>query len=297
MLVQHYRNIIVPLLTEAFDEREAENLFKYVMEDYFKKRYYDVKEFSLGDDEVEELNFIYEKISNHYPVQYIFNKAHFYGLELYVDENVLIPRPETEELVDWIIKDNQENNLSLLDIGTGSGCIAVAVKKNKPGWNVFALDISEEALKVAKKNARDNEVAVEFIKDDILKSPRSTDDSPQQEDVSRGQWAVDSGLYNIIVSNPPYILNSEQDQMSSSAVQFEPHLALFVKNNNPLLFYDRIAEYSLSHLTPNGKLYFELNEFNANEVRNLIEQKGFKNIVIRKDLAGKERMLCCQNKI
>ncbi len=285
MLVQNYRNIIVPLLIEAFDEREAENLFKYVMEDYFKKRYYDVKKFSLGDDEVEELNFIYEKISNHYPVQYIFNKVHFYGLELYVDENVLIPRPETEELVDWIIKDHNENNISLLDIGTGSGCIAVAIKKNKPGWNVSALDVSEEALKVVKKNARDNEVIVDLIQLNILESPRSTVHSPQQDD---------NKFYDIIVSNPPYIPKTELDQMSSSAVQYEPHLALFVEDNDPLLFYDKIADFAKNNLAENGKLYFELNEFSARDVKALMEQKGYKNIIIRKDLAGKERMLCCE---
>lgn len=144
--VQQYKNIILPMLQESFDDREAENLFKYTLEDYFRKRYFDVKDYSLNDNELEELNYIYEKISNHYPIQYIFNKAEFYGLEFYVDENVLIPRPETEELVHWIISKGESKNesvvgntklntpslsssLSLLDIGTGSGCIRFRLKK------------------------------------------------------------------------------------------------------------------------------------------------------------------------
>jgi release factor glutamine methyltransferase len=277
--VHHYKNLILPLLNESFDEREAENLFKYVMEDYFKKRYFDIKDYFLSEEEIEELNYIYEKISNHYPIQYIFHNAHFYGLEFYVDENVLIPRPETEELVNWILKENvNENSLSLLDIGTGSGCISIAIKKYKPDWNVYGIDISEDALKIAERNARANHTEIKFSHEDIL-NPRSEHGTPQ---------------FDIIVSNPPYIPLSEKPKMSVSTLQSEPPIALFVKDEEPLLFYEKIAEYCADYLRHNGKLYFELNEYNAREVVALLEQKGFTNIEVKKDLSGKDRMLRCQ---
>lgn len=267
----------MPILSESFDAREADNLFKFALEDYFKKRYFDVKDYSLNDDEIEELNYIYEKISNHYPIQYIFNKADFYGLEFYVDEHVLIPRPETEELVHWILNDNNDDLLSLLDIGTGSGCIPISIIKNKPNWKITAIDISENALKVAQQNAIKNDVGIEFIVDDIIKNTH------------------DSRLttYDLIVSNPPYIPIKEIEFMSVSTLQHEPHLALFVENENQLIFYDKIAEFAKHNLVEKGKLYFELNEFNANKVKELLEQKGFQNIIIKKDFAGKDRMLRC----
>ncbi len=275
MNVQRYKNIILPLLAESFGDREAENLFKYTLEDYFKKRFLDVKDYSLNDDEIEELNYIYEKISNHYPIQYIFNKAHFYGLDFYVDEYVLIPRPETEELVHLVLNENKSDNLSLLDIGTGSGCIPIAIKKNKHEWKVYALDVSEKALVVAKKNAAANNVEIDFIQHDIISDTH------------------DSRLttYDLIVSNPPYIPYKEKDLMSTSTVQFEPELALFVEDSTPLVFYDKIADFALQHLSQDGKLYFELNEFYTNEVKQLLEDKGFVDVIIKKDLSDKDRMI------
>lgn len=302
MNVQQYKNIILPLLAESFEEREVDNLFKYALEDYFKKRYLDVRNYDLSDEELEELNYIYEKITNHYPIQYIFNKSEFYGIEFYVNENVLIPRAETEELVNWILNDslnaskasndltekdsliaskasNVFNELiSLLDIGTGSGCIPIVIKKNKPTWKISALDISEDALNVARINAQKHEVEIEFIQADIL------------------ALSHDSRLttYDIIVSNPPYIPTKEKELMSISTVQHEPSLALFVPNENPIVFYEKIADFAKQHLAENGKLYFELNEFNANDVQAMLTQKGFQNIIIKKDFAGKDRMLRCE---
>ena len=278
------------MLVESFDEREAENLFKFALEDYFKKRYFDIKDYSLNDDEIEELNYIYEKISNHYPIQYIFNSAHFYGSDFYVDENVLIPRPETEELVHLILSENKQERLSVLDIGTGSGCIAVSLKKHRNEWNIFAIDNSENALEVAKVNALKNHTEIEFFNHDILQSTA---------------FSVDARLYmetedapplmlDIIVSNPPYIPLKEKEKMSVSTVQFEPHAALFTDDANPLLFYDKIADFATEHLTKHGKLYFELNEFNAESVNDLLHLKGFHSIAIHKDLAGKDRMLLAQ---
>lgn len=275
------------MLSETYEAREAENLFKYGLEDYFKKRYFDIRDFDLNDDEIEELNYIFEKISNHYPIQYIFNRAHFYGLDFFVDESVLIPRPETEELVHLILSENKQEKLAVLDIGTGSGCIAISLKKNRPDWSVFAIDISENALEVAKVNALKNHTEIEFFNHDILPT---TD------------FFVDTRLYmetddaaplklDIIVSNPPYIPFREQERMSPSAVQFEPGEALFVEDAQPLLFYDKIADFALQHLTTHGKLYFELNEFNSNEVKTMLESKGFKHVYLKQDLAGKDRML------
>lgn len=275
------------MLAESFDARETENLFKYGLEDYFKKRYFDIKDYDLNDDEIEELNFIFEKISNHYPIQYIFNRAHFYGLDFFVDESVLIPRPETEELVHLILSENKQDKSAVLDIGTGSGCIAIALKMNRPDWSVFAIDISENALEVAKVNALKNHTEIEFYHHDILPS---TD------------FFVDTRLYmetedatplklDIIVSNPPYIPYHERELMSVSTVRYEPDLALFVENAQPLLFYDKIADFALEHLNRHGKLYFELNEFNANQVKSLLERKGFRYVQLIKDLAGKNRML------
>ncbi len=275
MNVQAYKNIIVPLLQEDFDERESENLFKITLEDYFQKRYLDVRSYNLNEIEIEELNYIFEKITNHYPIQYIFNKAHFYGFDFYVDESVLIPRPETEELVHWILTDNKQADLSLLDIGTGSGCIPIAIKKNKLKWQVQALDISLQALEIAQKNAHNLQASIEFINGDIL----NFDDNLVQQ-----KW-------DIIVSNPPYIPYAEKLLMSTSTVLHEPDLALFVQNKNPILFYDAIADFAQKYLNKNGKLYFELNEFNAHDVYQLLEKKGFTSIELKKDLSERNRMI------
>jgi release factor glutamine methyltransferase len=274
--VTAYQKIILPLLQENFDEREAGNLFKYVLEEYFQKRFLDVQTYELKEEEIEQLTAVFQKIADHYPVQYIFKEADFYGLKLYVDENVLIPRPETEELVHWILEENKNEQLTVLDIGTGSGCIAIALKKKQPSWKVMALDVSENALNVARKNAFDQNVEIQFFEGDILK-----------------ESTIVNRELNIIISNPPYIAYSEQDQMSASAILFEPQIALFVDHEDPLLFYDHIADFALSHLSSGSKLYFELNEFNAPQVQELLEKKGFVDAVIKKDLAYKERMLRC----
>ena len=168
MNLHHYQQFILPLLEESFDAREANNLFRYVVMEYFELKSFAAQPLTISEDELEELNYIFEKITNHYPVQYLFNKAYFYGLTFFVNEHVLIPRPETEELVHWIIQSNKMEHQRVLDIGTGSGCIAVALKKNKPNWNVFALDVSDEALLVAKKNADEHEVSITFLNDSIL---------------------------------------------------------------------------------------------------------------------------------
>ncbi|MFN8268394.1 MAG: peptide chain release factor N(5)-glutamine methyltransferase [Chitinophagales bacterium] len=278
MNVQLYKNIIYPLLSETFEEREAANIFKITLEDFFNKRYFEIRHFILEAEEIEELNYIFEKICNQYPIQYIFNKAHFYGLEFYVDNNVLIPRPETEELVQLILSQNQQAVLNVLDIGTGSGCIPVALKKNRPTWNLMAIDISEKALEVAQINAAKNQTNIDFLQYDILSS--ADDFNAKQLD--------------IMVSNPPYIPLSQKNVMSVSTIEHEPEIALFVPNEQPLLFYDKITDFAARHLKPNGKLYFELNEFNAEKVVEMLQQKHYINTTLHQDLSRKNRMLSAE---
>ncbi len=213
------------------------------------------------------------------PIQHILGEAHFYGLVFKVNENVLIPRPETEELVDWIISDSNSrftaDGLKILDIGTGSGCIPVTLKKHLQQAEVSALDVSEEAIAVAKLNATQIGVEVRFISADIL--------------------TFSSELkFDVIASNPPYIRYLEKSEMHDNVLAHEPHLALFVSNENPLIFYKAIADFALTNLNPKGALYFEINEYLGQETVDMLIGKGFENIELRKDMQGKDRMICCR---
>ncbi len=202
------------------------------------------------------------------------HEAWFYGEKYFVNENVLIPRPETEELVELICNENKQNSLTLLDIGTGSGCIPISIKKKKSDWNVYAVDVSKAALEVARKNSDTLRVLVAFYEIDILKTP-----------------SIEHLKFDIIVSNPPYIAKKEAHTMNDTVLQFEPHLALFVENNDPLLFYKVIADFALANLNPTGKLYFEINQQLGREVIELLENKGFSNVTLHKDLSDNDRMV------
>ncbi|MBB6502853.1 peptide chain release factor N(5)-glutamine methyltransferase [Pedobacter cryoconitis] len=211
------------------------------------------------------------------PVQHILAEAWFYGLKFKVSGAVLIPRPETEELIEWILEtvnQTEDQVSSILDIGTGSGCIAITLKKNLENLAVTALDVSADALQIARENAMNNEVALNFIQTDIL-----TYSSPIK--------------YDLIVSNPPYITETERAEMHQNVLQFEPHLALFVSNENPLVFYKGIADFALLNLQPKGKLFFEINEYLGQETVDMLKDKGFINIVLKKDMQGKDRMISC----
>jgi len=199
-------------------------------------------------------------------------------LNFEVDESVLIPRPETEELVRWIIDEAQsdyDKKFSILDIGTGSGCIAIALKKNLPMAKVSAMDISEGALNVALQNALKNITEIEFIHNDIL----------------FGKNLELSQKYEIIVSNPPYVCQSEKSLMKANIIDNEPSIALFVADDNPLVFYDAIADFSLVNLKSGGKLFFEINEHFGNEVCDLLKLKGFRDVILKQDFQGKDRMI------
>ncbi len=240
-----------------------------------------------------KFNNILDGLSSGKPIQYILGQAHFYGLTLQVNPSVLIPRPETEELVEWIITEiKNEQFISLedivghpkskikniLDIGTGSGCIAISLKKKLPTANVSAVDISEEALRTAKENAMRNDAAIKFIKDDILNS----------------QLSFDEGTFDVIVSNPPYVKEDERTAMHSNVLSHEPHLALFVTNENPLMFYDVIADFALNNLKKGGLLFFEINEYLGSQMIELLGNKKFTAIQLKKDMQGKDRMLRAQ---
>lgn len=268
-----YQKIITKILNDTFDERESDNIFKYVVEEYYNDKYVIIKSYIINDDEVEDLNEIFEKVSANYPIQYIFNKAYFYDVELYVDENVLIPRPETEELVHLILKENTNNNLKVLDIGTGSGCIPIVLKKHKQNWSVSAIDISNEAIEVANKNATNNNVKVDFLLDDIFNLNNHF-----------------SNL-DIIVSNPPYIPFVQQDLMTENTLQYEPELALFVPNENPLMYYQTIFELAKNALAEKGRVYVEINEFLSVETKSLALKYNFSVVEIIKDLSNKDRIL------
>lgn len=231
-------------------------------------------------EQSEKLKQILAELLTGKPIQYILGVTEFYGLPFKVNPSVLIPRPETEELVEWILGERQKvkgKKFSgrIIDIGTGSGCIAITLKKNLPGAVVFAIDISEDALRTAEDNAELNETEVHFLNLDILTFlPDNT--IPKSD---------------IIVSNPPYVTIVDKKQMHTNVTDFEPHTALFVPENDPLLFYRAIADFALVNLMPGGYLFFEINESFGEETVELLRDKGFVNIELRKDMSGRDRMV------
>ncbi len=226
------------------------------------------------------------------PIQYILGEMGFYGLTFKVNPKVLIPRPETEELVQWILEENPTTNnqqITILDIGTGSGCIAITLAKYLPKAKVYALDVSPEALKVAKENANLNNVEVEFIEGDIL-TLKSL--AKQFND-----WDLEFNnlRFDIIVSNPPYVRKLEKSSIKGNVLRYEPHLALFVEDDDPLLFYQAICKFAVHNLKPKGMLYFEINQYLGAELKQLLTNFDFKSIELRKDLFGNDRMLKAKN--
>jgi len=217
-----------------------------------------------------------ERLKCFEPIQYILGQTEFFGLPFRVNEHTLIPRPETEELVSWMISDHKDaENMRVLDIGTGSGCIAISLAKELPHISVTAVDISEEALNVAKRNALLNGVEVDFLQQDILTASKLPE------------------AYDIIVSNPPYVRQLEKVQMHNNVLLHEPETALYVSDADPLLFYRAIAQLARTHLRKQGKLYFEINTYLSKEMRQMLIAEGYKTIEIRKDMFGKDRMIKC----
>lgn len=263
-------------LDEIYDSDEAKALFSLATEHVLKlspSKLRMLKETSLTFIDFQKLLSILNDLKIGKPIQHILGEAHFYGSIFKVNENVLIPRPETEELVDWIIHDlGNKKNIHLLDIGTGSGCIPITIKKYLPQVEVSTIDISNRAIVTAQENANAIGTEVKFIEADIL--------------VYKTELK-----YDVIVSNPPYIRALEKEAMHQNVLSFEPHIALFVSDEEPLIFYSKIADFAISNLKEGGVLYFEINEYLSAETLDMLEDKGFNTIELRKDMQGKDRMV------
>jgi len=267
-------------LEEIYHEQESSGLFYMALQKVAgstRMQFLEQQQQEVAPQIMDTMLSLLEDLCAGKPIQYIFEEAWFYKLRFKVNANVLIPRDETEELVDLIIRTERGKGLQkgrLLDIGTGSGCIAIALKKNLPLFDVSALDVSDGALAVAIENAKSNDVSVTFILGDIL-----TYSSPHQ--------------YDIIVSNPPYVKNDERSDMHQNVLDYEPHTALFVSDDDPLVFYRAIADFALHNLVKGGRLYFEINEYLGREMVALMEAKDFSDIQLIHDLQQKSRMLSC----
>ena len=277
MSVSALQQSFIASLHHIYEPGEAENIFNLVIEHLTGIDLKNNKTATFTPDGcfMKILNEIQERLQKQEPVQYILNEAWFYDIPFYVDRNVLIPRPETEELVDWIIRDHKNNDaVTILDIGTGSGCIPVVLKRKLVSAQIFSCDISKEALEVAGKNAHRHQVDISFLHLDFLDSNNWTQ-LPKAD---------------ILVSNPPYIPHSDQSSMHGNVLKYEPYGALFVKDNDPLVFYEAIAGAGKSVLKPNGKIYVEIHEGSGREVCLLFEQEGY-NPILKKDMQGKNRMI------
>lgn len=268
-------------LQGVYDREEIHSFF-YILCDFFLQ--YSRFDVSMALDTVVSAKNIIAfemallRLKKQQPIQYIVGHTEFYGLIFKVNKHILIPRPETEQLVDWIISNHKDqgSGLEILDIGTGSGCIAVALAKNFSKASISGLDISEKALELAQENAIKNEVLVSFCQKDILETT-----------------ALEK-KYDVVVSNPPYVRQLEKKAMSANVLDYEPGGALFVPNEDPLLFYRKIAQLALVSLQEKGWLYFEINEYLSNEMDALLNEIGFVNIEIKKDFRAVPRMIKCQ---
>ena len=269
------------VLQGVYDKEEV-HCFFYILCDFFLQ--YSRFEVSMSQDTVVSAKNItvFEKallrLKKQEPIQYILGTTEFYGLTFKVNKHTLIPRPETEELVDWVLSNlhDQDSMLDILDIGTGSGCIAISLAKNIPTAIVSGLDVSEKALEIAKENAVKNQVLVSFCQKDILRTT-----SLEKK-------------YDVIVSNPPYVRQLEKKAMNPNVLDYEPGVALFVPNEDPLLFYRKIAQLAMVSLQTRGWLYFEINEYLSKEMDVLLKDIGFANIEIKKDFREVPRMIKCQ---
>ncbi|MFP5436430.1 MAG: peptide chain release factor N(5)-glutamine methyltransferase [Bacteroidia bacterium] len=279
MTLKQYKETFTATLTPLYDAAEAERFFYMSLEELKGWRRMDYlmhPDAIVTETELGQWQDVLQQLEQFRPIQYIFGKAYFYGLEFSVNENTLIPRPETEELVEWIIhENNKRGSFNILDIGTGSGCIPISLSANLPQADVSAIDISVAALAVAKENAVVNNVSVNFIHTDIL----NANTLPEQ--------------YDVIVSNPPYVRNLEKVEIQPNVLDYEPHLALFVDDADPLVFYRKIAQLAKVYLKPGGRLYYEINQYLGPETVALLEQTGFVNVALRKDFMGNDRMIAC----
>lgn len=277
MLVSTFKFKFQEQLKSEYPSQEVQSFFYLLTESILGMSRLDLaldNTKTLSVSEKMDFEEALSRLLKHEPIQYIIGETDFFGFKFLVNKNVLIPRPETEELVQWIIDDLKKSNLeepSILDIGTGSGCIAVSLAKMFPKANITAIDISEEALKLAKANAERNNARVNFVQQDIL-----------SEEISES--------YDIIVSNPPYVRELEMKEMDSNVLDNEPKIALYVKDEDPLLFYRRITRLAAANFGKSGNLYFEINQYLSSETEQILAESGF-STELRKDIFGNFRML------
>jgi release factor glutamine methyltransferase len=284
MILKEFKLFFNEALSAIYPKTEIDSFFFILMEEKLKLQRIDTvlkPDFLITKKNLIDLKNIVKRLQKEEPIQYILGSTEFYGLPFLVNENTLIPRTETEELIAWVIDEikvlanNKITELSILDIGTGTGCIPISLAKNLTSLNISAIDISTEALLIAKQNAILNKVTIEFIELDIL----NAESLPQE--------------YDIIISNPPYVRELEKKEIKNNVLENEPHLALFVADENPLIFYNKIADLAKQQLSKNGMLFFEINQYLGKETVNMLAEKGFKNIQLKKDLFGNDRMIKC----
>lgn len=283
MTVNNYKNVFLNQLPAFYDETERLNLFYITME--FVLNFTKTDCIFNGNELVliqnqQKIDEVFNRLQNSEPIQYITQLANFYGYDFKVSPATLIPRPETEELVDWVLtemKKQPQKNWRVLDIGTGTGCIPITIKKEFPLAEVFAIDISVDALKIAQENATNLQADVTFINQDILQTEQL-------------------GAYDIIVSNPPYVRNLEKAEIKNNVLHYEPHLALFVDDNDPLIFYRKITQLAAESLNENGMLFFEINQYLGCETKQMVSEY-FKTIELKKDFIDNDRMLKASTKI
>ena len=286
MNINKFRDYFNKTLKKLYPTSEIDTFLFLLLEEYLNFKRIDVvlkSNFEISPEDLILLKSSTKLLEQEIPIQYILGKTEFYGFPFILNEHVLIPRPETEELISSILENvlktrsfhtnANEKQLKILDIGTGSGCIPISLKKSLPFAEITAIDVSNEALTIAKKNTVLNKVDINLTQQDILKT------------TSLNQ------LYDIIVSNPPYVRESEKKEIKNNVLNNEPHMALFVKDNNPLVFYNKIAELAKNHLTKNGTLFFEINQYLGKETVELIKLKGFNKIQLKKDIFGRDRII------
>lgn len=276
MNLKKIQNTFHQELKAIYPKEEIDSFFYMLIDEYYNvSRIQLAINSEISIDNVEVVLNALQLLKKEKPIQYILGKTEFYGLNFKVNDNVLIPRPETEELVDWVLnKTPKTQNPNILDIGTGSGCIAISLAKHLPNAKVYALDISEKALQVAGNNADLNAVNINFIEADILMTSSLKDFK-----------------FDIIVSNPPYVRETEKQLMTANVLDNEPHLALFVKDEDPLIFYRAITEFAINNLTKNGKLFFEINEYLGKDMIQLLKKHNFTDIELKQDSFKKDRMI------
>lgn len=277
MQLKSLQNFFKNGLMGYYPNEEIDTFFYRICSMHLKLKRIDISiksEMIITNHTFEYFEMVIERLLNYEPIQYILGSTLFFGSDFIVNKEVLIPRPETEELISWVLEQlDPDNSIKILDIGTGSGCIAISLAKQLPRADVYAMDISLGALSIAKKNAEANGVVIQFIEASIL------------------DWESQDLFFDVIVSNPPYVRKSEKEMMSPNVLNHEPHLALFVENNNPLLFYKAIVEMSKRNLTSQGLIYFEINEYLTKETKSLFSSTFFEAVQLKRDIFSKYRML------